>query len=246
MLVPLIFAALALQGLPQEFLDQKVRQGKEPTGTALDELTMGQLLRLTAMPSARMSQMQCTGYAMWLQKAGQPVLPDARLNQIHARLGDDAARFGEMSRDIGLAFVALYAQEAEEKKKTVSADEFAAWRKLEDARCGGFFKAAGDGSLAFRPLVPASVIDPRLNGCHAAYRVAAARSKGEERAALSRQADRAAALALEAKGGADFAAAKTALDEEAAAAAAAPLPDPEAGMMQLALCVPLLKDRTQQ
>lgn len=246
MLLSLLFAVLALQGLPQEFLDQKVRQSKGQTGTALDELTMGQLLKLTTMPSARLSQIQCTGYALWLRRTGKPALPNERLNAIHARLGEDAANFGEMNLDVGLAFVALYAEEAEEKKRSLSADDFADWRTSEDTRCGAFFKAAGNGSLALRPLVPASVIDPRLNGCHASYRAAAARSKGDESAALSRQADRAAALALDGKSGTALTAARMALAEEAAATAVAPLLDPESEMMQLTLCVPMLKDRTQR
>lgn len=241
MLLPLLFAALALQGLPKEFLDQKVRQGKEQTGTALDELTMGQLLKLTAMPGDRLSRMQCTGYGLWLQRTGQPALPVERLNAVHAALGRDAATFGEMSGEIGLAFVALYAEEAEEKKKVLSPGEFTAWRKLEDNRCAGFFTAAAATSFALRPLAPAWVINPRLNGCHAAYRAAAARSKGNDSAALTRQADRAAELALAGKKGAALAAAKTALHDEAAGAAAAPVLDPEAEMMQLTLCVGQLR-----
>jgi hypothetical protein len=242
-LLLLLIAALTLQELPKEFLDRKVREGKEQTGTALDELTMGQLLKLTAMPSARLSQMQCTGYALWLRQHGEPTLPSERLDAVHAALGRDAASFGEMKGEVGLAFVAVYAEEAAEKTKALSADEFAAWRKAEDARCGGFFKSAGDGSLKLRPLAHASVIDPVLNGCHAAYRAAAARNNGDERASLARMADRAAALALEGKSGNALAAARAALDEEAASAALAPVLDAEAEMMQLALCVPKLKRR---
>lgn len=244
MLLGFLIAALALQQLPREFLDRKVREGKEQTGTAVDEMTNGQLLRLTAMPSARLSQMQCTGYGIWLRNNGQPALPSDRLDKVHATLGLDAAKFGEMEEAVGLAFVVLYAEETEQTKSSSSADEFAAWRKRQDERCGGFFKAAADGSLVLRPLAPASIIDPQLNGCHAAYRAAARRSEGEEAASLNRMAERASALALEGKSGEALVQARSALNEEAAHAAAAPVLDAEPEVMQLALCVGRLKEQS--
>ena len=133
-----LIAALTLQELPKEFLDQKVREGKEQTGTALDELTMGQLLKLTAMPSARLSQMQCTGYALWLRKHGEPALPSERLNAVHAALGRDAANFGEMKSDIGLAFVAVYAEEAAEKIKEAAEAVINEAKKIGNAIASAF------------------------------------------------------------------------------------------------------------
>lgn len=241
MLLHLLIAALTLQDLPREFLDRKVRDGKEQTGTALDDMTMGQLMKLTAMPGTRLGQIQCAGYGLWLARNGAPALPPERLQAVHGALGRYAASFAEMDEAIGYAFVALYAEEADESRKSMSLGDFASWRKAQDARCAGFFKAAGDGSLTIRPLAPRTVIDPRLNGCHALYRAAAALREGQEAAALTRQADRAAELALKDKTGPALAAARAALDEEAADAATASSLDAEAEMMQLTLCVPLLR-----
>lgn len=242
MLLVLLIAALTWQQLPSEFLDRKVREGKEQTGSALDDVSIGQLLKLTALPSARLSQMQCTGYGIWLRNNGQPALPSRRLDEVHAILGKDAATFGEMKEDMGLAFVALYADETEQTKKSSTAGEFAEWRKAQDARCGGFFKAAVDGSLNLRPLASPSIIDPQLNGCHAAYRAAARRSTGDEAASLAGLAERAAAMALKGKSGEALTKARAAMADEEAHAAAAPTLDAEPEMMQLTLCVGRLKE----
>lgn len=236
-----IVAALALQQLPPELLDRKVREGKEPTGTALDEMTVGQLLKLTALPGARLSQIQCAGYAHFRQLKGRPVIAPERLASLRDALGDDAADFADMKKEAGRAFVLLYADEARETEASMKPAEWSEWQARQDARCASFFKAAADGSLVIRPLPDPAVVDPMLASCHALYRAAAARASGEEKASLSRDADRAAALALKGKEGAAKAAAEAALAAAAQEAATAPALDAEPEMMQLVLCVPKLR-----
>lgn len=208
-------------------------------GDVIDRMSIDQVMRLSTLAPARISEMQCAGLGYWLaaNRPGQAKSPTqaaaVRLStEVQAAIANDA----ELPADIAGELLASVGVDAGKK----ASENEAAFAAQVETCAPLFVAAASPEPLKLHPLAAPSVVSPALASCYAQYRLAASLSAGEEASGLSADADRARALALKGKEGAAHSAAEAALEAEFLAAKAAPKADQEAGMMRLIMCQPVM------
>ena len=211
----------------------------------LERMTLDQLIRISTMPPARISEMHCAALAVWLDQ-NQPrhafALPAGEAARVATAVSAAIANDAELPADIARDFVAALTDEPGARINEASAAQRDGIIGDLSAPCKPLFSAANEGKpLPLHPLAKPSVVSPALATCYALYKAAASRADSEEAARLDRDADRAAELALRGKEGAERAAAEAVLAFEAAAALQAPTQELEAKMMRLVMCVPHLR-----
>lgn len=232
----LMFAALASMCVVQASA-----QSEEPKQAAIDRLSVDQLMRLSTLHPARISEMRCAGFGQWLvahrprdAKSPSGAAADRLSAEVTAAIANDA----ELPADVVKELVATVADEADHVLARKGEAAFAA----EIDTCASLYAAAASpGPLKLHPLANASVVSPTLASCYAQYRLAANLSSGEEAAGLKRDAGRAHDLALNGKAGDARIAAEAALEAEFRAAEKAPRVEQEAAMMRLILCQPIME-----
>ena len=231
----LMFAALASMCVVQAFA-----QSEGPKQAAIDRLSVDQLMRLSTLHPARISEMRCAGFGQWLvahrprdAKSPGSAAADRLAVEVAAAIANDA----ELPADAAKELIASVAGEADH----VLADKGEAALFAEVDACASLYAAAtSPDPLKLHPLAAASVVSPALASCYAQYRLAANLSTGEEAAGLKKDAGRAYDLALSGKAGDSRIAAEAALEAEFRAAEKAPQADREAGMMRLIMCQPVM------
>lgn len=217
-----------------------VEQAAGPA-SALDRMTMGQMMRLAALPEARLNEARCAGMATWRARQGR--MDPSRAARFRDAVVAAVAHDADFPPDLAAAFVDAFADQITEQQRDESAAAFADWLAGAEAQCADLLATVErDAPPALHPLNNAALVDPALAGCHALYVVAAERANGEEQAGLRRQAEEARTLALAGKSGEGRSAAEGALAAEVAAARAHPIGEEDRAMMRLVACLPILKD----
>lgn len=220
-------------------------QAENEADELVKRMTLDQLMRISALPPARVQEMHCAALALWLNqnhpdhRFALPGAEAARLaNQVGAAIANDAEMPEELARD----FVRVLVIEPDGKIGERTDPKYETAIGELALPCDKLFGEAREGkTLSLHPLAKPSVVSPALATCYALYKAAASRAKGDEAVKLGRDADRAAELALQGKDGAARTAAEAALASEAVAALKAPEGEPGAEMMRLVMCVPHLK-----
>ena len=214
-------------------------QPVEPQSDLMERLSIDQVMRLSTMSPARISEMRCAGFGQWLvrnrpdgAKSPTRAAADRLSAEVQAAIANDA----ELPADLAGELVASVALEAEWKAK----EEAAAFDAEVETCAPLYAAAASSGPIKLHPLAAGSVVSPPLASCYAQYRLAASLSDASEVGDLNANADRARDLALKGKDGAARAAAEAALEAEFNATKAAPQGEQEAGMMRLIMCQPVM------
>lgn len=240
-----ILAALALaaqSGLPKDVLDTPIGKYSKGPKTVLDRMTLGDMMRLLALPEARLREARCAGLAQWNARTGQGLDP-SKLARFRAAVASSIAHDAELAPDLAAGFVDAFGEQLDEREKGVSKRQHAEAMARKQADCAPLLAmAAADAPLTLHPLNNASVVSPALATCHALYTVAAEEAVGEEADDLRKQAARATELALAGKDLAGQKAAREALEAEVAAARKNPVEKGEREMMRLVTCLPLLSE----
>jgi hypothetical protein len=220
-------------------------QPVEPESDLMERLSIDQVMRLSTMSPARISEMRCAGLGQWLvrnrpdgAKSPTRAAADRLSAEVQAAIANDA----ELPADIAGELVAAVALEAEGKAK----EEPAAFDTEVETCAPLYAAAASSGPIKLHPLAAASVVSPALASCYAQYRLAASLSEGDEVGDLKANADRARELALRGKDGDVRAAAEAELEAEFLATAAAPRGEQEAGMMRLIMCQPMMASAARE
>lgn len=242
----LVLLALLAQPMGSAF-DTPIREVTGERRSVLDDLTLSQMMRLSTMAPARLNEARCAGLARWQVTSKRPAaLParqaDAMVDHVARALANDV----EIGEALGREFVIQFASELDHQRRKRGKADWTAWLAEQERGCADLLDAARAGSLSLHPLSQRSVVDPALATCYARYRVAAAKATGEEAAGLQRDADKAAALALKGKEGADRAAAEAALAAAFAGAERTQKGEDEADMMRLVICQPYLRGTAMQ
>jgi hypothetical protein len=210
------------------------------SGDAMDRLSVDQLMRLSTLPPARIAEMRCAGFGLWLAE-NLPTSPKSptrpAVNRLSAGVEAAIASDAALSIETAHELVAAIAMDAGIKAR----DEGEQALFAEVDRCGSLYAAAASPApLKLHPLAVPSIVNPALASCYAQYRVAAKHSDGEEAKALNASANEARDLALKNKSGATRAAAEASLEAEFLALEAAPENDKQAAMMRLIMCQPAM------
>lgn len=214
-------------------------QPAKPNDDVMERLSIDQVMRLSTLSPARITEMRCAGFGQWLvanRPDGAKSPTPAAAARLSAQVGAAIANDAELPADLAGDLVASVALEADSKAK----EEEAAFNAEVEACAPLYAAAASPEPIKLHPLAAASVVSPALASCYAQYRLAASLSEGEEASGLNADADRARTLALKGKDGAGRSAAEAALEAEFLAAKAAPKADQEAGMMRLIMCQPVM------
>lgn len=185
--------------------------------------------------------MRCAAFGRWLaaHRPNDPKSPtraaaDRLSDQVRAAIANDA----ELPVDLAEALLAAYALE----DGSSAADKGESGKAAEVDSCTSLYAAAASSApLKLHPLAAPSVVSPGLASCYAQYRLAATHSVGDEAAELTANADRAYSLGLKGKSGKARVAAEAALEAEFQAVKGASQDDPQAGMMRLIMCQPLIQ-----
>jgi hypothetical protein len=205
-------------------------------------LGVDQLMRVSTLSPARITEMRCAGYGQWLA-ANRPTNAKsptrsaaARLSaEVEAAIANDAELSAKDTRDL----VAAIAMDAGLKVK----DEGDAVLLAEVDSCRPLYSAAASPApLKLHPLAVPSVVSPAMASCYAQYRLAATLSDGEEAKDFTASANKAHELAVKDKSGAPLAAAEAALEAEFNDLKAAPDSDKQSGMMRLIMCLPAMQE----
>lgn len=222
--------------------------GANPGGkSVLDELTLSQTMRLSTMAPARLTEARCAGLARWqVEQEPSDALPAEKVEALTAAVTAAVSNDAGITQAQARAFVGVYVDELDGQKAERTPADWDSWRQAYENECAPFQSAARQGKVVLHPLANAAVIDPALVSCYGQYRAAAARASGAEAAALSRDAERAAGMALKGKEGKARVAAHAALATEAKAALKAPKSAEEATMMRLIVCQPVLHGISMQ
>jgi hypothetical protein len=210
------------------------------SGDVMDRLSVDQLMRLSTLPPARIAEMRCAGFGLWLAE-NLPTSPKSPTRPAVDRLSADVeaaiANDADLPIETAHELVAAIAADAGIKAK----DEGEQALLAEVDRCGSLYAAAASPArLKLHPLAVASVVNPALASCYAQYRVAAKHSDGEEAKALNASANEARDLAVKNKSDAARAAAEVSLEAEFRALEAASETDRQAVMMRLIMCQPAM------
>jgi len=218
-------------------------QAGSEAADVMGRLTLDQLMRISALPPARVNEMHCAALALWLDHKRPDhrfALPRAETARLTSEVAAAIANDAELPKDLAEQFLAV--TEAEPEGKIAEAADVEQVIRDLARPCDALFKEARDGMpLPLHPLANSSVVSPSLATCYALYKAAASRAEGDEAVKLGRDAEKAAELALQGKNGAARDAAEVALAAEAEAALKAPVAKPEAEMMRLVMCVPYLR-----
>ena len=210
-------------------------------GDPLNRVGVDQLMRMSTLSPARITEMRCAGYGQWLA-ANRPTNPKSPSRSAAARLSAEVqaaiANDAELSTEDAHDLLAAIAMDAGLKVK----DEGEAALLAEVGRCTPLYAAAASPApLKLHPLAVPSVVSPVMASCYAQYRLAGTLSDGEEAKDFTSNANKAHELAVKDKSGAALAAAEAALEAEFNALKAAPDTDKEAGMMRLIMCQPAMQ-----
>ena len=210
----------------------------------VDDLTMDQLLRLAALPPARLAEARCAGFARWqVQNEAPRALSGATVDELVDSVGSAVAHDAELGPAQGRAMVEEFAAEFAADLAPLGPAERAQAVAKEETACSALLADARDSRLSLHPLANRAIVDPALASCYGQYQAAAARASGQEAVNLKRDADAAAELALAGKDGKARDAAMAALSAEAASAAASRPGGPESEMMRLVMCQPRIYPR---
>lgn len=216
---------------------QPVKEGAD----VMDRLSVDQLMRLSTLPPARITEMRCAGFALWLA-TNRPTSPKSPTRSAADRLSADVqtAIANDADLSIATAHELLAAIATDAGLKVNEEGEVALFAEVH--RCKSLYAAAASPApLRLHPLAGPSTVNPALASCYAQYRLAATLSDGEEAKGLNASANEAHELAVKDKSGAARAAAEAALEAEFHALEAAPEADKQAGMMRLIMCQPAMQ-----
>lgn len=234
-----IAAVIAQQSAPSVF-DQPIGQLREDKlDGPLERLSLNQMMRLTALPAARMLEFQCAGLARWQGSQDWPAfaLPEVArakfIDDVVGALANDV----EIDREVALALVAGFEREPPYREEK---GELPAYRAEMEGKCAGLIADVRAGTYRLAPPVSPSVVNPTLASCYARYTVAAEGAEPDEAKALGETAARAQSLVLMHKAGDELAQAQSALAEGLAAARAEKSPQSEEEMMRLVICLPAM------
>lgn len=237
----LTIVALLLQqaGGPSVF-DQPIAamRGEKAEGP-LDRMSLNQMMRMSALPPARMREFQCAGIANWAGSRDWPVfaLGDAERAAFVDRVAAAFALDLEMDKAIAMDLIAEYSREPPHRQ---AKGEGTTYRASMERDCGALIAAVRSGTYQLSPGAEPAVINTTLATCHARYLVAAEASRNEKEAAsLRATAARAEAMALAGKEGEALVKARAALQRQVEAVRA---DSGSAGdeMMRLVVCLPAM------
>lgn len=205
----------------------------------LDRLSLNQMMRLTALPPARLNEMKCAGVTRWSGSTAWPAfaLTDRQRADFANRVASALAHDVEMDRGIAVGLINKFAEEPPYQQKQ---GKLVAWRAEMERDCAGLLARVRSGAYELAPLARPSVINPTLATCYARYTIAAdAATDPAEATGLRATAAKAEALALAGKAGDALAAAKAALADRLALGRDEKMTG-EGGEMMLVMCIPAM------